>query len=114
MSFKKISTDVIDGLVEVRFYDETIAHIKEGHPEIPIELPCVTSAVEKAIVNPTVVEESYDNSFVFVDEETTNKSGDPLRVPVKVIEGTNSGRVKTAYFATSDEQKPVRYRRKQK
>jgi hypothetical protein len=105
-----ISTAIIDELTEVRLYDETVGHVKERHPEIPIELPSMTTATAGAIANPTHVEETYDQSYVFVDAETTNRSGDPLRVPVKVIEGT-SGRVKTVYFASTEGERKIVWRR---
>jgi hypothetical protein len=100
-SFKVIKTGILSQLTEVRFYDETVDHVKAEHPEIPIELPCVSTAVENAIVNPTHVESSYSNSYIYVDGGTTNASGDPLRVPVKGVSG-NSGRVKTVYFASGN------------
>jgi hypothetical protein len=99
--YKIVSTNVIPSVTEVRWYVETIDHIKERHPEVPIELPSVSEAVTNAIKNPTQVESSHTNSFVYVDAETTNQSGDPLRVPVKIIEGT-SGLLKSAYFATPE------------
>jgi len=82
-------------------------HIRENHPEVPIHLPSIQTAVESAIANPSHVEASYGNSYIFVDQGSTNKSGDPLRVPVKMIDGTSSGRVKTAYFASTESQKPI-------
>lgn len=36
---------------------------------------------------------------IFVHNGITNRSGDPLRIPVRVVEGT-FGRVSTAFFAT--------------
>lgn len=85
---------------EVRLYKETLAHVSQQHPEVPVELPALAMAVERAIQNPTHIEQSYATSYVFVDADTTNQSGDPLRIPVKIIDGA-SGRVRTAYFATS-------------
>lgn len=105
-----IKTTVFTGVTEVRFYEETVGHIKEEHPEIPIELPSIHGSVEKCIVSPTHVEGSYGNSFVFVDAESTNASGDPLRVPVKIVEGT-SARVKTAYFASTSGERNIVWRR---
>jgi hypothetical protein len=96
--YKIITTSVLKDIEEVRLYEDTSEHIRENHPEVPILLPSVQSAVEKAIVEPTHVEQSYGGSYVFVDRESTNRSGDPLRVPVKLI-GERSGRVRTAYFA---------------
>jgi hypothetical protein len=97
--FTLIKTAVFSGVTEVRFYDETIAHIQE-HEEIPILLPSLFGSIERVIANPTHVETSYGNSYVFVDTETTNASGDPLRIPVKIIEGT-SGRLRSVYFASA-------------
>lgn len=95
--FRVIKTTAVSVLSEVILYEETIQKVKDGHPEVPAELPSIEHAVEQAIVNPTYVEKSYKNSYVFVDTSSTNSSGDPLRVPVKVVTGT-SGRVKTFFF----------------
>lgn len=109
--YRTIYTNVIPEVDTVRFYQETIVHVKAQHPEVPIELPCVDTAVSKAIAEPTHVESSYSNSFVFVDAGSTNRSGDPLRVPVKIIEGTTSARVKTVYFASTEADNNVIWRR---
>lgn len=98
--YRLIVTDVIPDLKEVRLYEDTVQHIRDAHPEIPILLPAVQSAVERAISHPAHVEVSYGGSYVFVDGNSTNRAGDPLRVPVKPI-GGKSGRVRTAYFATT-------------
>jgi hypothetical protein len=92
-------TRVIPAITSARLYEETIAHIRLRHPDFPIELPSLTAAIERAVANPTHVEKSYEDSYVFVDSNTVNRAGDPLRVPVKVVAGT-SGRVKSAYFAS--------------
>jgi len=97
--FTLIKTTVFSGVTEVRFYSDTLPHILE-HEEIPILLPSVFGSIEQTIINPTHIESSYRNSYVFVNAETTNWSGDPLRIPVKIIEGT-SGLLKTVYFASS-------------
>lgn len=96
--FRTIPTKVIGNVSEVRFYEETVQHVRENHPEVPIILPCVQNAVENAISSPTHVEASHSNSYVYVDAGTTNASGDPLCVPVKSVH-ENSARVKTVYFA---------------
>jgi hypothetical protein len=92
-------------------YNETIKHVEEEHPEIPANLPCIQTAVENAIIDPTHIELSYENSFVYTDAATTNASGDPLRIPIKGIEGTSSGRVKSFYFAAPPTEADVIYRR---
>jgi hypothetical protein len=94
-----ILTTTVSNLTEVRFYESTIDHIRERHPEVPIELPSLYFAMEKAIANPTHVESSHSNTYVFVDTTTTNAAGDPFRIPVRLIAGTTSGRITTAYFA---------------
>jgi hypothetical protein len=97
-NFKTITITVVPRLItEVRVYEETIAHASE-HAEIPKELPCIIEAVEGALKAPTHIEVSpHPSSYVFVDATTTNRSGDPLRVPVKVVDGT-SARMKTFFF----------------
>jgi hypothetical protein len=94
----------------VRLYEETIVYIIEGNPEVPFGLPSFTHAISGAITLPTHVEKSYGSSYVFVDSESTNASGDPLRVPVKLVEGT-SGRVTTAFFATTRGPREIIWRR---
>jgi hypothetical protein len=95
-------TSVYDLITEARLYEDTIGHIISEHPELPIELPSMLLAIKAAIANPSWIEASRTNvkSFIFVDANTTNRSGDPLRIPIKLIVGT-SGLVKTAYFAKS-------------
>lgn len=88
-----------DHVTEVRVYDETLDHVRRRHPEVPAELPSIAHAVAEAIDNPTHIEKSHSNSYVFVSYASTNRSGDPLRVPVKIVEGT-SARMKTFYFAS--------------
>jgi hypothetical protein len=100
--FKVILTTAVPGLSTVRLYDETIHHVNEEHREVQIELPSMMVAIENAIKNPTSTEPSYANSVVFVDDATTNYAGDPLRIPVKRIAGTDSGRIKTIFFASTD------------
>jgi len=108
--YRTFRSGILDVLKEVRFYDETIAHIEGNHPEVPINLPSLQLAVENAVSQPTHVEESYGNSVVFIDASSTNASGDPLRVPVKIVtEGT--GRVKTVLFASSTASRKVLWRR---
>ena len=86
------------GLTEVRLYPETILKVLNYHPEIPVGLPSILEAVEAAIAKPSQIEVSYGASYVFVDFQSTNRSGDPLVVAVKKV-GATSGRVKTFYFA---------------
>lgn len=98
MEYRVFRTSILSNLREVRLYDDTLDHIRDHHPEVPIELPSVTEAVGRAVEMPTHVESSGERHFVFVDSKSTNASGDPLRVPVKLVEGT-SGRIQTVYFA---------------
>jgi hypothetical protein len=108
--YRIITTSVVPALTEVRFYDETVEKIRLGHPEVPIALPSMHEAIAKAVKDPTQVEQSRLDAFVFVDATTTNASGDPLKVPVKVVEDT-SGRVSTAYFGSTTAIRNVIYRR---
>lgn len=98
--FTIIKTAAFHLVTEVRVYEETIEHIRDGHPEVPIDLPSLMAGLEGTISNPSHIETgNRENTLIYVDEHSTNASGDPFRVPVKVIEGT-SGLLKTAYFAT--------------
>src|ERR1700751_490928 len=110
MDFRVITTGIIAEITHVRLYDETIVHILEEHPEVPFSLPCLITAISDTITLPTHVEKSYGLSYVFVDAETTNAAGDPLRVPVKLVEGT-TGRVRTAYFAAKEGLPEIIWRR---
>ena len=109
-AYESIETNIVDTVETVRLYEETIADLKTKHPEIPVELPSIRQAVRNAVQNPTHVEQSSGESFVFVDSETTNRSGDPLKVPVKLIEDT-SARVRTVYFASSTAERNIVWRR---
>jgi hypothetical protein len=52
LPYKVFSTSVYSGVTEVRFYDETVQHIIEEHPEVPLLLPSITAAVERCIISP--------------------------------------------------------------
>ena len=102
--YKEFKTSVIPEVETVRLYDETLQHVVDNHPEIPRivpGLPSIMHAVEQTVCNPTHVERTRSNAYMYVNEGATNASGDPMRVPVKVVEGT-AGLVKTFYFASSE------------
>jgi len=105
---RRVVTTVISEVQMVAIYPETIDHIIRNHPEIGRNagLPSLLHAIETTLTNPSLVEKSYNNSFVFVDQNSTNASGEPLRVPVKVVEGT-SARLKSAYFASTQGSREV-------
>jgi hypothetical protein len=110
------SVGIVPQITEVRLYAETLEHAREHHGndrgfgQIIAHLPSMSSAVQAAISNPTSVENPRVGSYVYVSEDTTNFSGDPLRVPVKHIAGT-SGLVKTLYFASTDGARNTIWRR---
>ena len=97
---RRILTNVIPAITEVLLYEETIEHVMQNHQEF-ILLPSIIQAVERTVVNPTSVFQRSASTFVYSDDNTTNHSGDPLLVPVKVVQGT-SGRVRTFYFASME------------
>jgi hypothetical protein len=102
VDYMTLETNIIPQVTHVRVYqDELLEHVAERHPEIPLLLvPSFVAAVETAITNPTHVESSLvPNKYVFVDARTANASGDPLRVPVKLVDGT-SARTSTLFFAS--------------
>jgi hypothetical protein len=99
-AFRIFRTDVLPQVSNVRLYAETIDHVRDQHPEVPANLPSMIMAVENTLINPTHIEKSRSNSYVYVDAQTTNSSGDPFRVPVKVIDAT-SALVKTFFFAST-------------
>ena len=87
----------------VHLYEETLVHVQERHPEVQPLLPTIVAAVETAVFSPTRVEQDRPNAFTFVDENSTNAEGDPFRVAVRLVPGTErSARVTTFYFASTD------------
>lgn len=102
--FREYSTDVLPGRIRtVRIYDSTKEHIKEEHPEVPIELPSLEHAVEQAITDPSHVEKGSEKSYIFVDTSSTNRSGHPFRLPVVVVaDADQAGRVATGFFGTKE------------
>lgn len=108
--YQVIKTKVVRQVTRARLYDETVAKVKAGHPEVPAELPVVIQAVSTAIESPTQVEKTDEKSYVFVDANSTNASGDPFRVPVKVVRGTST-RVASYYFATPDYEPEIIWRK---
>jgi len=108
-----VETGVIPDITSVRIYDSTLHHVVVHHPEINrnVYLPSFQEAISKAIKNPSYVESNANTrSYVFVDNDTTDVRGQPLRVPVKVVSET-SGRMKTAYFAEKTNPGPLLYKR---
>ena len=107
-----IKTVVFAGVTDVRFYPQVLDHIREEHPDVPILLPSLLEALSRTIANPTHVEISASNasSFVFVDSETTNWSGNAFRIPIRMVEGT-SGRITTAFFADTIGTRNIVWRR---
>ncbi|RYX90977.1 MAG: hypothetical protein EON84_13275 [Bradyrhizobiaceae bacterium] len=101
MDYIKIKTAAVSAVTEVYLYDETIAKVVVGHPEIPAELPSIQDAVKQAIVNPTRTKQDRPRTVVYIDDATTNAGGDPLVVPCRIVGGT-SARVASFYFASSE------------
>ena len=90
------------GLTVVRLYDSTMSHIAE-HAEFRLELPSQREGLEIGIANPAAIHVSLTDprgSVVVVSEAFTYFT-DPLVVPVRLLEGTTSGRVTTAYFSSA-------------
>ena len=103
--YSVIISDAISQVSEVRFYDETLEHVAEQHPELRIILASIRAASENVAANPTRVHASTtrpDRGFVFVSENTTYK-GNWLHVPVLVVD-ERSARWVTSYF--SDDASP--------
>jgi len=100
-SFINIKTAVIPELHTIQLHESTTEHIRTAHPEL--SYPAMESAVVAAVSTSTTsvhTSRTSANSVVFVDTETTTTSGDPLRVPVKIM-GDGIGIIKTAYFASA-------------
>jgi len=101
MDYIKIKTSAVPAVTEVRLYAETVAKIIQGHQEVPLGLPSMSAAVEKAVVKPTRVKQNRPHTVLYIDDATTNAGGDPLVVPCRIVEGT-SARVTSIYFASSE------------
>lgn len=99
-SFRVIKTTAIPNITEVRYYDETIEHIRKQHAEFSSYFPSLDHAICDAIQNPTHVYQAntspQSSGFRYVSSSTTY-DGNSLVVIVKPI-ATTSGLVKTAYF----------------
>ena len=92
---------ILPNVQQIFLSDDTWRHILEDHSIFG--LPCVEAAIGNAVtVSTTSVHQSRTNqrSVVFVDANSTNIHGEPLRVPVKII-GNNTGFITSAYFASS-------------
>jgi hypothetical protein len=112
--FKLIPVTAVPGLVEVRVYDELHEHVRNQHQEISrtfLDTESFEQAIESAISDPCLVYSSYNNSYLFVNEQTTNWAGHPICVPVKVVANSNSGYVKTVFFGTARQTKDLVFRR---
>ena len=100
-AYFSIPISFVSGLEAVRFYEETRAHIWNNHPEISrifVGLPSFDVALTEALMRPDSILRSRRRSLVFVKHATTNWTGQPLCVPVKLIGNGRPGYVKTAYF----------------
>jgi len=112
--FRVVTVTCISQVTEVRVYEETAKHVLDRHPEISrtfVGIPTFDAAIDKALTDPTYVGRSHSNSYVFVDEDSTNWAGEPLRIPVKVFANTTSAHVKTVFFGTSEEGDDLVYKK---
>ena len=95
------------GISSIRLYTQTMEHIRERHPEVVDTVG--EDGVIETVVNPTLVLEGNTDqgkSFVFVSDNIKLRRAS-LNVPVKLIEGTTSARVRTAYFKSGTPASPV-------
>ena len=101
---KVVTSGVPELYPDVNIYDTTLEHIKDDHPEEFSHLDIVYQTIEK----PHRVHKSKTNprSVILINEECTSASGDPLRVPIKVISATEAI-MSTAYFSSSTDQGPL-------
>ncbi len=96
--YKEIATSAIDEISTVRLYAETWNdHIVPRHPEVNDRLE--DSDLLETVKDPSAVYKSATNrdSRVYVSNNYLYNEN-PLHVPVKIIEGTTSARIQTAYF----------------
>ncbi len=96
--FIELPVSSFSPLSHIRLYRETIEKVLKFHPEVPAELPSILIAVSQCVAEPSFVAKSYGSSYVFGDEQSTNRSGLPLLVAVKVVD-QSFGRVRSFYFA---------------
>jgi hypothetical protein len=106
-----IETAVIPELQTIELYESTTDHIRERHPEL--SYPTMEAAVIAAVSTTTTsvhASRTSKSSVIFVDSQTTNTSGDSLRVPVKIM-GDGVGIIRTAYFSSVQSPGEVIWRR---
>lgn len=111
--FRVIKTTATDRVTTVRLYSETWNHIADQHPEFATRLPALEHAIVDTVANPTVICATTtfpESTLVFASSNNVKGSGHILRVPVRIIAGTASGRVTTALFG-SHPKGPVIYSR---
>jgi hypothetical protein len=98
---KLITTNIVPVLREILLADDTWAHIQKQHPEFK-KHNWLYDAVVETLIAPTSVHQSTTraDSLVFLNVETTNESGDALKVPVG-LKPEQIGFVRTAYFSGS-------------
>lgn len=97
---KVVTSGIPELYPDVCIYDTTLEHIKGGHPEEFSRLSDVYSTIER----PDRVHQSKTNprSVLLINDTCTSDGGDPLRVVVKVVSGTEAI-MSTAYFSASTE-----------
>lgn len=95
------SSQILSDVQQIVLSQETWDHILKDHGIFG--LPTFQTAIENAVtISATTVHQSRTNprSVVFVDANSTNIHGEPLRVPVKIV-GNSTGFITSAYFAAS-------------
>lgn len=100
--YSTISLAAWPGLTRVRLYDSTLRHIAEEHAEFERQLPSLRLGLETAIANPISIHDSTTDpgGSVVIASDAFTYFGDPVHIPIRMVAGT-SGRVVTAYFASS-------------
>lgn len=99
--YSLIVTTAISAVSEVRFYEETVDHIVEEHPEFAGELPSVIGSIGQTVSKPSAVYHSRTapgKGYVYESNGNT-LAGAPMYVAVRVVQGT-SARVATAYYSS--------------
>lgn len=99
---KVVSSGFPQLVQRVNIYNSVLDKIREKHPEEFSPIDEVYSTIEG---DATRIHKSRTNAsaVVFVNDEATSTSGDPLRVPVKIY-ADGSGIMSTAHFTSSKDQ----------
>ena len=106
-----VASGVPEHYPDVQIYDSTIAKLKDKHPEEYSRLDDIFDT----ITNPHKIYKSktHSTSVTLINETSTSKGGDPLRVAVKLTSGGDTAIMSTAHFTSTADQGLLLWSRKE-